>query len=104
MPIYEYECVNCGEIREVVQRFSDEPLTTCPDCNGRLKKIISNTSFILKGTGWYKTDYASDSGRRTGEVEKTKESDNKSAVKTETKTETETETKTEPKAEAAAKA
>jgi len=81
MPIYEYECLSCGEIHEVVQRFSDEPLTICPDCNGRLKKIISNTSFILKGTGWYKTDYASD-------LKKTKEPDKKSETKTESKAET----------------
>ena len=59
MPIYEYECLSCKEVHEKVQKFADEPLTVCPKCGGKLKKLISNTSFVLKGTGWYKTDYAS---------------------------------------------
>ncbi len=59
MPIYEYECLNCGEMHEALRKFSDKPLSKCPKCGGTLKKLISNTSFILKGTGWYKTDYAS---------------------------------------------
>jgi putative FmdB family regulatory protein len=59
MPIYEYECLNCGYIQEAFQKFSDKPLTTCSKCGENLKKIISNSSFVLKGTGWYKTDYAS---------------------------------------------
>jgi putative FmdB family regulatory protein len=60
MPIYEYGCTKCGKHHEVMQKMSDAPLTTCPDCGGELKKKISNTSFVLKGTGWYATDYASD--------------------------------------------
>lgn len=59
MPLYEYECNECGKNHEVIQRFSDKPLTTCPECGGEVKKLISNTSFVLKGTGWYITDYAS---------------------------------------------
>lgn len=82
MPVYEYECLSCGEIHEKVQRFTDEPLTTCPNCSGKLKKIISNTSFILKGTGWYKTDYAS--GAKKAVIG----SDKKPGTKTETKAET----------------
>ncbi len=73
MPIYEYECLGCGKQCEVVQKFSDEPLSICPDCGGRMHKLISQTSFVLKGTGWYVTDYASperkkarDSERKTG--------------------------------------
>ncbi len=58
MPIYEYECMNCHKIHEIMQRFSDEPLKKCPICGGELKKIISQSSFILKGSGWYVTDYA----------------------------------------------
>ena len=58
MPIYEYLCEDCGEITEAMQKVSDPPLVTCPKCKGNLKKVISNTSFILKGTGWYATDYA----------------------------------------------
>lgn len=58
MPIYEYECRACRKTTEAMQKFSDAPLAECPDCGGQLKKLISNTSFVLKGTGWYKTDYA----------------------------------------------
>jgi putative FmdB family regulatory protein len=59
MPIYEYECMNCGQHFEVMQKFSDEPLSTCTACSGPLHKLISHTSFVLKGSGWYVTDYAS---------------------------------------------
>ncbi len=58
MPIYEYGCDACGKVIEVMQKFSDEPLKTCPDCSGQLTKLISRTSFQFKGTGWYVTDYA----------------------------------------------
>lgn len=59
MPIYEYECSHCGKQCEVIQKFNDEPLSICPACGGQLHKLISQTSFILKGNGWYVTDYAS---------------------------------------------
>ena len=59
MPIYEYNCSKCGKRHEVMQKITDQSLTVCPDCGGELRKIISNTSFVLKGTGWYVTDYAS---------------------------------------------
>ena len=58
MPIYEYECKKCGQIKEVFQKFSDKPLTKCKQCSGKLHKLISHSSFHLKGTGWYVTDYA----------------------------------------------
>lgn len=58
MPIYEYECEKCKKRLEAVQKFSDPLLTECPDCKGKLKKLVSNTSFVLKGSGWYVTDYA----------------------------------------------
>ena len=58
MPIYEYECVKCHQTTEAVQKFSDPPLTDCPHCHGRLKKLMSLNSFHLKGSGWYVTDYA----------------------------------------------
>lgn len=57
MPIYEYKCQKCGTF-EVTQRITEKPLGKCPTCKGRVKKLISNTSFQLKGTGWYITDYA----------------------------------------------
>lgn len=58
MPIYEYECENCGKTEEHLQKFSDAPMTTCIKCGGNLHKLISQSSFHLKGTGWYVTDYA----------------------------------------------
>jgi putative FmdB family regulatory protein len=58
MAIYEYQCLNCGAHFEVWQKITDEPLTTCEKCGGRLQKLISKSGFILKGTGWYVTDYA----------------------------------------------
>ncbi|MBI4824373.1 MAG: zinc ribbon domain-containing protein [Nitrospirae bacterium] len=57
MPVYEYSCKICGKTYEFIRRFKDKPLNTCPECGGPMKKLISNTSFVLKGTGWYKTDY-----------------------------------------------
>ena len=62
MPIYEYECTKCGRVEEVWQKFSDKSLETCKYCSGKLHKLISQSSFHLKGTGWYATDYANKSG------------------------------------------
>jgi putative FmdB family regulatory protein len=81
MPIYEYECLSCGKQCEVIQKFNDEPLNSCPDCGGAMHKLISQTSFVLKGTGWYVTDYA------RPERKKTKEAEVKSDIKNETKVE-----------------
>jgi len=58
MPIYEYSCSKCGRITEAWQKFSDPPLCECEQCGGPLKKLISQNSFHLKGSGWYVTDYA----------------------------------------------
>lgn len=59
MPIYEYECTECGHQTEALQKFSDPPLTECGACKGKMRKVISQNSFHLKGSGWYVTDYAS---------------------------------------------
>ena len=58
MPLYEYECRSCGERTETLQRLDEAPLTTCPQCGGPLKKLISAPGFHFKGSGWYVTDYA----------------------------------------------
>jgi len=63
MPIYEYQCKKCKEKFEVIQKISEPPLEKCEKCGGKLKKIMSNTSFILKGSGWYATDYKDKSTR-----------------------------------------
>lgn len=58
MPLYEYQCSTCGAIEEAIQKFSDPPLTACRRCSGQLSRLISQSSFHLKGTGWYATDYS----------------------------------------------
>lgn len=68
MPIYEYKCEQCGTIEEVLQKISDDPLTTCGHCSGRLQKLISNSTFHLKGSGWYVTDYAQKAKSGTSSV------------------------------------
>ena len=57
MPVYEYECLSCIKVHEVLQKFSDLPLEECPDCGSKVKKLMSLNSFSLKGGGWYATDY-----------------------------------------------
>lgn len=57
MPIYEYQCESCGKYFEIFQKITDDPLTECKYCKGKLNKLISNCAFHLKGSGWYVTDY-----------------------------------------------
>jgi putative FmdB family regulatory protein len=90
MPIYEYECLKCGTNREVMQKMSEPSLAVCPVCGGEMKKLISSTSFVLKGGGWYVTDYASGDRKRGMDAEKgdskEKTSDNKNSEKAVEKT------------------
>ncbi|HDD52484.1 MAG TPA: zinc ribbon domain-containing protein [Thermosulfidibacter takaii] len=62
MPIYEYKCDACGHRFEKLQSFGEEPVKTCPRCGGEVRKLISRSSFILRGSGWYATDYARKNG------------------------------------------
>ena len=62
MPIYEYECSECGSIEEAFQKMSDPPLKECSKCKGKLHKLVSHSSFHLKGSGWYVTDYGGSKG------------------------------------------
>jgi putative FmdB family regulatory protein len=82
MPIYEYECTKCGKTTEAIQRFSDPPLSSCSHCSGELHKLISMSTFHLKGSGWYVTDYAgknqSTGANKTTESTKTESSEKKS--------------------------
>ena len=59
MPVYEYECDECVKVFEVQQRMSDSPLTDCPECGAPVKKLMSMSSFQLKGGGWYSDGYSS---------------------------------------------
>ncbi|HVT61412.1 MAG TPA: FmdB family zinc ribbon protein [Thermoanaerobaculia bacterium] len=65
MPLYEYQCLQCGKKTEHLQRFSDSPLAVCPACGGPLKKLVSSPAFQFKGSGWYATDYAAKKGSGT---------------------------------------
>lgn len=57
MPYYEYQCQKCKKELEVLQKITEPPLKKCPKCKGKLNKLISQTAFQLKGTGWYVTDF-----------------------------------------------
>jgi putative FmdB family regulatory protein len=68
MPIYEYKCLKCRNEFETMQKISEEPLKRCISCGGPVKRLISRSSFHLKGSGWYMTDYAKkNSPSETGE-------------------------------------
>ena len=93
MPIYEYQCQKCGTF-EVTQRITEKPLGKCPTCKGKVKKLISNTSFQLKGTGWYVTDYArkdNNKGAEKGENGAKSSGESKSDSKSDSKGESKTE-------------
>lgn len=87
MPIYEYDCPECGRF-ETIQKFSDKPLTSCPRCKeagkkSAVKKTVSASAFHLKGSGWYKTDYSSGSstgsGKKSSAASSSSESESKSS-------------------------
>ncbi|MBM4261192.1 MAG: hypothetical protein FJ145_07075 [Deltaproteobacteria bacterium] len=84
MPVYEYHCQKCGEF-EVTQRITEKPLGKCPTCKGKVKKLISNTSFQLKGTGWYITDYARKGQNGDSKATSSTTSETKSETKSESK-------------------
>ena len=92
MPIYEYQCQKCGTF-EVTQRITEKSLSKCPTCKSKVKKLISNTSFQLKGTGWYVTDYARKG--QNGDSEGDKDREVSCGFKSKESKETKTETKTE---------
>ena len=77
MPTYQYACTECGEQLEMVQKFSDNPLTVCPACEGRLRKVFSPVGIVFKGSGFYRTD--SRSGNGSAPKEKVGDSSSSSA-------------------------
>ena len=77
MPTYQYACTECGDQLEVVQKFSDDPLTVCPACEGRLRKVFSPVGIVFKGSGFYRTD--SRSGNGSAPKEKVGDSSSSSA-------------------------
>ena len=94
MPTYQYACTECGHAFEQVQSFSDDALTTCPACQGKLRKVFNAVGVVFKGSGFYRTDSR---GSSTA-------TESASSSKTETKPETKSESKTESKPAPAAAA
>jgi putative FmdB family regulatory protein len=76
MPIYEYKCQKCGKEFDVFQKITDAPVASCKFCKGRVSKLISLSSFHLKGSGWYVTDYG---GKKTNQTDVKKEESASSA-------------------------
>jgi putative FmdB family regulatory protein len=90
MPTYQYACTECGHAFEQFQNFSDDSLTECPECSGRLRKLFNAVGVVFKGSGFYRTDSrsADSNGSKT---------DTKTETKTETKSDSKPETKSEKK-------
>ncbi|MFE6665785.1 FmdB family zinc ribbon protein [Streptomyces sp. NPDC057697] len=65
MPTYQYQCTECGEGLEAVQKFTDDALTVCPSCDGRLKKVFSAVGIVFKGSGFYRNDSRGSSSSST---------------------------------------
>ena len=84
MPIYEYKCNKCGKQFEAFQGITEPDLKSCKFCKGKVHKMMSLSSFSLKGSGWYATDYA---GKKTATSAKPEKTESSTAVSTETSTE-----------------
>lgn len=87
MPIYEYQCTQCNERMEIIQKLSDPPYTHCPKCGGEVKKLLSAPAIQFKGSGFYKTDYASSSSGSSSPSSSSSSTESKSETKSESKTE-----------------
>ena len=79
MPLYEYQCDACGHRFEKIQKFSDPPLDTCPQCGGAVKKLLSSPAIQFKGSGWYITDYAKKSSTDSSSSKKASDSSSDSS-------------------------
>ncbi|HEY2214885.1 MAG TPA: FmdB family zinc ribbon protein [Acidimicrobiales bacterium] len=90
MPTYEYACTACGHRLDAVQKFSDDPLTVCPECGGALRKVYGAVGIVLKGSGFYKND------SRTGGSGSPSKKDSDSKETSSGDSKTETSTKSEP--------
>ncbi|MEV4618145.1 FmdB family zinc ribbon protein [Asanoa sp. NPDC049573] len=87
MPTYQYACTECGHQLEAVQSFADAPLSVCPECEGRLRKVFNSVGIVFKGSGFYRTDSRNGANGGDTKVKSESKSDSKSESKTETKTE-----------------
>jgi putative FmdB family regulatory protein len=87
VPTYQYACTACGHQLEAVQSFAEDPLTECPACAGRLRKLYSSVGIVFKGSGFYRTDSRAKTGEATSKSESSKSESSKSETKSESKTE-----------------
>ena len=92
MPTYQYACTECGHAFDQVQSFSDDALTVCPECEGRLRKVFNAVGVVFKGSGFYRTD-----SRAKDSASVTSSSETKTESKSETKSESKSESKSETK-------
>ena len=80
MPTYEYACADCSHVFDIFQSFSDDALTECPECGGKLRKVFSPAGVVFKGSGFYRTDSRSASGSSTsGSSSSSSKSDTKAS-------------------------
>ena len=94
MPTYQYQCTECGEGLEAVQKFTDDALTECPNCKGRLKKVFSAVGIVFKGSGFYRTDSRSSISSASSGSESATKSDTKSESTSPSKSESKPAAKT----------
>ena len=99
MPTYQYACTECGHAFDQFQSFSEDSLTECPECSGKLRKLFNAVGVVFKGSGFYRNDSRASSV--SSDAPAASSTDTKSDTKSDTKTEKKSETKTESKAPAA---
>jgi putative FmdB family regulatory protein len=89
VPTYQYSCTECGHFFEAVQSFSEDSLTVCPECDGRLRKVYNAVGVVFKGSGFYRTDSraSTSTGSSSGSESSATKTDSASATKTESKSE-----------------
>jgi putative FmdB family regulatory protein len=93
MPTYEYACKDCGHHLEVVQAFTDDALTECPNCSGQLRKVFSPIGISFKGSGFYKTDSRSGSSKSAAASDKKESASDKSSSTSESKSDAKSDSK-----------
>ena len=98
MPLYEYQCESCSHRFERIQKFSDPPVDTCPQCSGKVRKLISSPAIQFKGSGFYITDY----GKQGSSTESSAQKADKAGAAAESKSDKGSESKPESKAESKA--
>jgi putative FmdB family regulatory protein len=95
MPLYEYKCESCGEVFEIIQKFSDTPLTVHQKCGGKVERLISTSALMFKGSGWYVNDYGKGNSKDPKPKSTDSNGDSKPAASKETSSSSDSSSKTE---------